>query len=83
MNFGHPKKMNITSSELKDYFGKSGKGLITSLGLDPIRRSKKKKAIYDITNISLKDLSEIIKKFEYLPYEVYASKRYKHVRTDS
>ena len=56
--------MNITSSEPKYYLGISVKGLINYLGLDTIRRStKKKKAKYSITSVSLKDISKIIKEF--------------------
>ena len=64
--------MKITSSDPKDYLGRSGKGLITSLGLKTIGRSKKyKKARYYITNVCLKYLSKMIKEFEKFPYEGY------------
>ena len=39
--FGNMDKMKISSSEPKYYLGGSGKGLITSLGLNTIIRSKK------------------------------------------
>ena len=41
LNFGSLEKMKITSSEPKYYLGRSGKGFITSLGLNTIRISKK------------------------------------------
>ena len=68
--------MNFTSSEPKDYLGILVKGLITSLGIKTKVRSKKnKKARYEITNVSMKDFPNTIKKFEKLPYEGYARKR--------
>ena len=46
-------KMRITSSESKDNLGRSGKGLITSLGLKAKARPHKyKKARYAIGNVS-------------------------------
>ena len=42
LKFDNLDKMKITSSEPKYYFGRSGKGLITSLGLKTIGRSPKK-----------------------------------------
>ena len=40
--------------------------MITSLGIKTIRRSKKiKKAKFSITGVGLKDISKIIKEFEY------------------
>ena len=41
LNFCSLEKMKITSSEPKDYLGRSIKGLIASLGIKIIRRSKK------------------------------------------
>ena len=82
--FGSLDKMKITSSDPKGYLGGTGKGLIISLGLKTIRGSKKdKKARYTIINVSLKDISKIIKKFENFPYEGYVRKRSKYERTDS
>ena len=43
LKFGSLYKMKITSSEPKDYLGILRKGLITSLGLKKILRSKMKK----------------------------------------
>ena len=40
LKFGSLDKMKITSSEPKYYLGRSGKGLITSLGLNTIVRSE-------------------------------------------
>ena len=77
-------KVRIKSSESKDYLGKSGKGLITSLGLkNNLRSNKCKKSSYAITNVSMKDISSIIKEFEKLPYKSYVRKRPKHKPNDS
>ena len=56
-----------TSSESKGKLGRSGKGLAIALALKTKARSKKyKKARYAIGNVSMKDLSNIIKEFEKL-----------------
>ena len=84
LKFGSMDKMKITSSYPEYYLGRSGKGLIAYLGLKTIGRSKKnKKARYDITNVSLKEISNIIKELEKLPYEGYVQKRPTHEPTDS
>ena len=84
LKFGSLEKMKITSSEPKYYFGRPGKGLITSLGLKTVGRpNKNKKSRYTITNVSLKDNSKIIKEFEKLPYKGYMRKRPKHEPDDS
>ena len=76
--------MKITSSEPKDYLGRLGKGLITSLVIKTIRKSNKiKKARFAIDNVILKDLYNITKEFEYLSYEGYVRKRSKRMPTDS
>ena len=68
----------------KTYFERSGKGLINSLGIKTIRRSKRKrKAMYAIKNVILKEHSKIIKEFEDFPYEDYVWKKSKHVPTES
>ena len=41
LKFGSLDKMIITSSEPKDYLGRSGKGLIISLGIKAKARQKK------------------------------------------
>ena len=83
LKFGSLDNTDIISSEPKDYLGSSGKRLITSLSLKTIRRSKKhKKARYAITNVGLKDISNIINEFEKLPYDGYLQKRSKHELTD-
>ena len=57
--------MRITSSDPKYNLGRSGKVLITYMCLKTnVRTKKNKKARYDITNVSMKDLSNIIKEFE-------------------
>ena len=84
LKFGSMDKMKITSSEPKYYLVRSGKGSITSLGINTIGRSNKnKKARYAISNVSMKDLSKIIKEFGKLPYEGYVRKRPKNEPTDS
>ena len=76
--------MKITYSESKDYLVRPENGLINSMVLKTNIRSKKnKKARYAITNVIMKDLSNIIKEFEKLPYKGYARKRPKHQPTDS
>ena len=81
---GNLYKIKITSSQPKDYLGISGKRLITSIALKTIRRSKKiKKAMFAVTEVSFKDISNIIKEFNYLSYEVYARKRSKKMPTGS
>ena len=84
LNFGSLDNIKIKSSEPKDYLERSGKGFITSLGLNKIRRSKKiKKERFAITNVSIKEIYNIIKEFEDLPYEGYVRKRSKQMPTDS
>ena len=84
LDFGIMDKIKIKYLETKEYLGRSGKGLITSLGLKTIIRWRKtKKEKYAITNISLKDVSKIIKESEKLLYECYMLKRSKHDPTGS
>ena len=60
LNFFNLEKMQITSSEPKYYLGRSCKGFITSLGLNIIIRSNRiKKAMFAISEVSLKYLSKI------------------------
>ena len=76
--------MKITSLELKYYLEILGKGFITSMCLNTIRRSKRKKnSKYAIINVIIKDLSKIIKEFDDLTYEDYLWKSSKHEPTDS
>ena len=57
--------MRITSSEPKDYLGRSGKWLINSMYRKAKARPKKyKKERYYIGNFSMKDLSNIIRVLE-------------------
>ena len=59
-------------------------GLITSMGIKIIVRSKKrKKAVCAITHVSRKDISNIIKYFEKFPYKGYVQNSPKHEPTDS
>ena len=71
LKFDSLDNMKITSPESKNNLGRSGKGLITSLGLKAKSRPKKyKNARYAIGNVSMKYLSNIIRKFDKLPYKV-------------
>ena len=76
--------MKITSSESKVKLEISGKGLVTALAFKTkVRWPKYKKARYAIRNVSEKDLSKIIKKFEKTEKLPYEKKRPKHEPTDS
>ena len=66
MNFGSMEKRKIAFSEPKDYLGRPGKGLITSLGIKAIRTPNKKEARYEIIDVRLKDISKTIKEFDKL-----------------
>ena len=64
--------------------GRSGKGLVTALALKTKERSKKyKKARYAIGNVSMKDLSNIIKEFEKIVKVPYVKRIPKHEPTSS
>ena len=77
-------KMRIKYSEPKVKLGRSGKWLITSLGIKAKTMPKKyKKARYAIVNVIKKDISKIIRDFEKLTYESYEKKRPKHEPTDN
>ena len=73
LKFDSLDNMRITSSESKVKLGRSGKGLIASLGLKAKTRPKiYKKARYTIVNFNKKDLSKIIREFEkVLPNDIY------------
>ena len=76
--------MRITSSESKYNLGRSGEGLIASLGLkEKARPNKYRKLMYAIGNFSKKDRSNIIRYFDKLPYKSYDRSRPKHEPTDS
>ena len=84
LKFGNLYNMRIKSSEPKDNLGRSGKGLITSLGIKAKTIPKKyKKATYAIGNFSTKDLSKIIREFDKLPYKSYERMRPHNEPTDS
>ena len=84
MKFDSLDKKKITSSESKNNLGRSGEGLIASLGINAKTRPKKyKKARYAIRNFNKKDLSKIIREFEKLSYESYERNRPKHEPMDS
>ena len=57
LNVGSLDKMRIISSEPEDNLEKSGKGLISSLGIKAKARPKKyQNSRYTIVNISMKEL---------------------------
>ena len=65
MKFDSLGKMRIKSSKPKYDLGRPRKGLITSLVLKKnIGPKKRKKARYAITNVSMKDISNMIKQFK-------------------
>ena len=84
MKFDSLEKMRITYSESKYNLGRSRKGLITSLVLKAKSRPKKcKNSRYAIINVSKKDLLNIIREFDKLPYKSYERRKPKHEPTDS
>ena len=75
-------KMETTSSESKEKFERSGKGLVTALAFKTKARPKKyKKARYAIIKVGEKDISNIIKKFEKIEKLPYEKKRSKNEAT--
>ena len=77
-------KIETTSSESKGILGKSGKGLVTALYLKTKARSKNyKKAMHAIINVSMKDISNIIKQFENFVKVPYVKRISKHEPTSS
>ena len=84
LKFDSLDRMKITSSDSKYNLGRSGKGLITSLGIKAKARPKKyKKSRHAIGYVNTKDLSRSIREFDKLPYESYERKSPKHDHTDS
>ena len=77
--FDSLSKMETTSSESKEKWGRSGKGLVTALYLKTkVRPQKYKKARYAIGNVSMKDLSNIIKEFEKIVKVSYVKRIPRH-----
>ena len=65
--FDSLNKIETTSSDSKGKLGRSGKGLVTALALKTkVGLKKYKNARHAIGNVSMKDLSNIIKEFEKL-----------------
>ena len=76
--------MKTTSSESKVELERSGKGLVTDLDLKTKSGSKKyKKARYDIRNVSMKNLSNIIKELVKIVKVPYVKRIPKHEPTSS
>ena len=72
LKFGSLSNTRITSPDKKYNLGRSGKGLISSLGLNVTARPIKcKKERYSIIYVSIKDLSKVIRDFDKLPYKIY------------
>ena len=83
-NFDSLNKMETTSSYSKGKLGKLGKGLVTVLALKTkVRSQKYKKSSYAIVNVSMKDLSNIIKEFEKIFKVPYVKRIPKHEPTSS
>ena len=62
LKLGILDKMKVASADPKDYFGISGKGLITSLGIKTnVSSNKNKKSSHTITNVRMNNISKIIK----------------------
>ena len=77
-------KMETTYSESKGELGRPGKGLVTALALKTkVGFEKYKKARYAIENVSMKDLSNIIKEFEKIGKVPYVKRIPKHEPTSS
>ena len=67
LEFRSLKNIRPTSSDPNDKLGRSGKRLITSLGIKAKASPKKhKKERYTIGNVHMKELSKIIREFEKL-----------------
>ena len=77
-------KIETTSLESKVKLGRSGKGLVTALALKTkVRSQKYKKERYAIVNVSMKDLSNIIKEFGKIFKVPYLKRIPKHEPTSS
>ena len=77
-------KMETTSWESKRKLGRSGKWLVTAQALkNKVRSQKYKKARYAIVNVSMMDLSNIIKEFEKIGKVHYVKRIPKHEPTSS
>ena len=82
--FDSLKYLKTTSSESKGKLKISGEWLVTALNFKTKVRSKKyNKARYAIRNVSEKELSKIIKKFDKVEKLTYEKKRPKHEPTHS
>ena len=77
------EKREVTSSGSKEYMGRTGKGLTTSLALRPKRLNKKQKARFAITNITNQDFRKLLKKFKNSPYLGYKTKQFQNEPTES
>ena len=82
--FDSMNKMETTSSESKGKLGRSGKVLVTAMAFKTkVRSPKYKKARYALVNVSMKELSNIIKEFEKIVKVPYLKRIPKHEPTSS
>ena len=82
--FDSLNKMKTTSSESKVKLERSGKGLVNALAFKTkVRSQTYKKARYAIRNVSMKELSNIIKEFEKIVKVPYVKSIPKHETTSS
>ena len=82
--FDSLNNMETKSSESKVKLGRSGKGLVTALYLKTKVKSKReKKSRYAIGDVSMKDLSNIIKCFEKIVKVPYVKRIPEHEPTSS
>ena len=78
--FDSLNKMETTSSESKGKLGRSRNMLLTALALKTKSRPQKyKKSRYAIRNVSMKDLSNIIKEFKKIGKVTYVKRTPKHL----
>ena len=68
-------KREETPSESRDYMGRSGEGLNTSMYLRTKMTNKKQKTRFAITDINNQGFRKFLKKFKNSPYIGYNSKQ--------
>ena len=76
-------KKNFNSSESKDYMVRPGYRLTKYLDIRTKSSNKKQKARFDITDITNKDFSQLLKQFKNSPYIGYKSKQVHNEPTKS
>ena len=68
-------KMKVKSSEPRDYMGRAGKGLTTSMVISTKILNKKQKAIFAIIDMTKQDFRNFLKKFKDPPNLSYKIKQ--------